>query len=489
MEHQQCEFGMIGLGVMGSNFLLNVADSGFTVVGYDKDPDKSQSLNDASEGRVDGVTTVEKFLERLASPRKIMLLVPAGPIVDAVIQELSEHLDPGDVIIDGGNSHFTDTNRRMEALEAKKIHFLGVGVSGGEEGARHGPSLMPGGNKEAYEIVRPMLEAAAAKVSGEPCVAYLGKKSAGHFVKMVHNGIEYGIMQLTAEVYDYLKRGMRLTNKDVQRLFAKWNEGELQSFLIEITAHIFTKEDAETGDGLLVDHILDKAKQKGTGKWTSQVAMDLGVPIPTIDVSVTMRFLSALKDQRVAAAEDLDLGDLEVDEQRLNNEEQLMHALYFAFVTAYAQGLALLQAASEEFDYGINLEDVARIWRGGCIIRASFLEDIMQAYREQPDLSNLILAPGIAKLMKERHTDARQVVRLGVEQGIPVPALASALTYFDAYRTERLPSNLTQAQRDYFGAHTYERIDQEGTFHTEWEDDPEVQDKRSEEPDVKKDAN
>ena len=275
----------------------------------------------------------------------------------------------------------------------------------------------------------------------------------------------------------------------MQRLFAKWNEGELQSFLIEITAHIFTKEDAETGDGLLVDHILDKAKQKGTGKWTSQVAMDLGVPIPTIDVSVTMRFLSALKDQRVAAAEDLDLEDLEVEEHRLNNEEQLMHALYFAFVTAYAQGLALLQAASEEFDYGINLEDVARIWRGGCIIRASFLEDIMQAYREQPDLSNLILAPGIAKLMKERHTDARQVVRLGVEQGIPVPALASALTYFDAYRTARLPSNLTQAQRDYFGAHTYERIDQEGTFHTEWEDDPEVQDKRSEEPEVKKGAN
>ena len=487
MEHQQCEFGMIGLGVMGSNFLLNVADNGFTAVGYDKDAEKAQALTDASEGRVEGLNSPEKFIERLATPRKIMMLVPAGPIVDAVIQELIPHLEPGDILIDGGNSHFTDTDRRMQELENEKIHYLGVGVSGGEEGARHGPSLMPGGSEEAYEVVRPILEAAAAKVNDEPCVAYLGAKSAGHFVKMVHNGIEYGIMQLTAEVYDFMKRGMNLTNEDVQRLFSEWNKGELQSFLVEVTADIFKEKDPDTEEGLLVDKILDKAKQKGTGKWTSQVAMDLGVPIPTIDVSVTMRFLSALKEQRVAAAQDLDLGDLDVDEDRLNTEKELHNAFYFAIVVTYAQGLALLEAASEEFNYGINIEDVARIWRGGCIIRASFLEDIMNAFRKEPDLPNLILDEQLAKLMKERHSDARKIVALGVEQGIPVPAFASSLTYFDSYRTERLPSNLTQAQRDYFGAHTYERIDKEGIFHTEWNKDPEVQDTRSKDAEVQKD--
>jgi len=467
MEHEQCEFGMVGLGVMGSNFLMNVADSGFTAVGYDKDAEKAKALNDASEGRIDGVTTIDEFLSRLATPRKIMMLVPAGPIVDAVIEELMPHLEPGDILIDGGNSYFKDTDRRTEKLEKENLRYIGIGVSGGEEGARHGPSLMPGGSEKAYEIVRPMMEAAAAKVNGEPCVTYLGSKSAGHFVKMVHNGIEYGIMQLTAEVYDFMKRGMKLGNNDIQRLFAKWNEGELQSFLIEITANIF-KQPNDKGNGLLVDKILDKAKQKGTGKWTSQVAMDLGIPIPTIDVSVTMRFLSALKEQRVEACKDLDLGDLDVAEDRLNTEVELEHALYFAIATTYAQGLALLEAASEEFDYGIKLEDVARIWRGGCIIRATFLDDIMKAYRQRPDLPNLILDESLAKLMKERHTAARKVVQLGVEQGIPVPAMASALTYFDAYRSERLPSNLTQAQRDYFGAHTYERTDEEGIFHTDW---------------------
>ena len=473
---------------MGSNFLLNVADSGFSAVGYDKDAKKAEALKEASEGRVLGVTTPEEFIKRLATPRKIMMLVPAGPIVDAVIEELIPHLEKGDMLIDGGNSHYTDTDRRMKKLEGENIHYLGVGVSGGEEGARRGPSLMPGGHQEAYELVRPMLEAAAAKFNGDPCVTYLGTKSAGHFVKMVHNGIEYAIMQLTAEIYDFMKRGMGLKNEDVQRLFSEWNEGELQSFLVEITADIFREKDAETGEGLLVDKILDKAKQKGTGKWTSQVAMDLGVPIPTIDVSVTMRFLSALKQQRVAAAKDLNLGNLDVQEDRLSTEKQLHNALYFAIAVAYAQGLAMLEAASEEFDYGINIEDVARIWRGGCIIRASFLEDIMQAYRKKPDLPNLILDESLAKIMKERHADTRKVVALGVEQGIPVPALASSLTYFDAYRTERLPSNLTQAQRDYFGAHTYERIDQEGIFHTEWNSDPAVRDARHDDPGVKGDG-
>ena len=485
MEHEQCEFGMIGLGVMGSNFLLNVADSGFKVIGYDRDAQKADALTKASEGRVLGVSTLEDFISRLATPRRIMMLVPAGAIVDAVIEELIPHLEPGDMLIDGGNSHFTDTDRRMQKLENEKIHYLGVGVSGGEEGARHGPSLMPGGHEEAYELVRPMLEAAAAKVNDEPCVAYLGAKSAGHFVKMVHNGIEYGIMQLTAEAYDYMKRGMHLDNQAIQRLFQEWNDGELQSFLVEITSHIFKEKDPKTGEGLLVDHILDKAKQKGTGKWTSQVAMDLGIPIPTIDVSVTMRFMSALKDQRVAACRDLDLGNLHVKEDRLNTEKELHNALYFAIVVTYAQGLALLEAASEEFNYGINIEDVARIWRGGCIIRASFLEDVMKAFRQAPDLPNLILDEQLATVMKERHADVRKVVSLGIEQGIPVPAFASSLTYFDSYRAERLPSNLTQAQRDYFGAHTYERIDEEGTFHTEWHEDAEVQDARHQDPGVK----
>ncbi len=462
---------------MGNNFLLNVADSGFSAVGYDKDPKKAKALEEASEGRVEAVTTVDDFLARLATPRKIMMLVPAGPIVDAVINDLIPHLEPGDILIDGGNSYFADTDRRTEQLEKENLRYIGIGVSGGEEGARHGPSLMPGGSQEAYEIVRPIMEAASAKVNGEPCVSYLGTKSAGHFVKMVHNGIEYGIMQLTAEVYDFMKRGMHLSNDDIQRLFAEWNEGELQSFLVEITADIFKQAD-DQGDGLLVDKILDKAKQKGTGKWTSQVAMDLGVPIPTIDVSVTMRFLSALKDQRVSACRDLDLGNLDVKEDRLNTEKELHDALYFAIATTYAQGLSLLEAASNEFGYGIDLENVARIWRGGCIIRASFLEDIMQAYRSRPDLPNLILDESLAKILKERHSGARKVVQLGVEQGIPVPAMASALTYFDAYRSERLPSNLTQAQRDYFGAHTYERIDQEGTFHTQWNEDPAVEDTR-----------
>ena len=464
---------MIGLGVMGSNFLLNVADHGFTAVGYDKDKEKAVALDEASEGRIEGVTTVEKFIEELATPRKIMLLVPAGKVVDIVIDELVPHLDPGDVIIDGGNSHFTDTAARIERLKEKKIHFLGIGVSGGEEGARFGPSLMPGGNEEAYRIVQPILEAAAAKVNDDPCVTYLGRGAVGHFVKMVHNGIEYGIMQLTAEVYDLMKRGLHLDNEEIQRVFQEWDEGELQSFLVEITADIFKQPDEE-GDGLLIDKILDKAKQKGTGKWTSQVAMDLGVPIPTIDVSVTMRFLSALKDQRVAAAEEMTAETNDIDEDKKFVEGELHNALYFAIIVTYAQGLALLETASEEFGYELNLEDVARIWRGGCIIRAKLLEDIMVAYRHQPDLANLMLDDHLSKLLMQRHLDAREIVKLGVENGIPVPALASSLTYFDAYRSARLPSNLTQAQRDFFGAHTYERIDKEGIFHTKWKEQPDT---------------
>jgi len=468
METQQYDFGMVGLGVMGRNFLLNVADSGFSVIGLDKDDSKATALEKEGNENVKGATEPKEFVKALKKPRTIMMLVPAGPIVDSVIEELVPLLDDGDVLIDGGNSHFTDTNRRMEQLQGKNINYLGIGVSGGEEGARHGPSLMPEGSKEAYEAVRPIFEAAAAKVNGEPCVTYLGTTSAGNFVKMVHNGIEYGLMQLIAEVYDMMKRGMGLPNEEIHRAFAEWNEGELQSFLIEITADIFKEPDTKVGKGFLVDSILDKAKQKGTGKWTSQVAMDLGIPIPVIDAAVTSRYLSALKDERKQAAEILVHENSKVKGDKKFLEGELRNALYFATIVTYAQGMALLKESSTEFNYGLNLADVAKIWRGGCIIRAKLLEDIMASYHHQPDLTNLMLDDHLSKILLQLHLDAIEIVKLGFEQGVPMPALNAALSYFDAYRSERLPSNLTQAQRDYFGAHTYERIDEPGAFHTEW---------------------
>lgn len=469
MEQTQYDFGMIGLGVMGRNFLLNIADHGFSVAGYDLDPEKAKALE--SEGgnlSVKGFNDLQGFINHLASPKKIMLLVPAGDPVDAVINLLLPHLKPGDLIIDGGNSFFVDTDRRTKELSEKNILFLGVGVSGGEKGARFGPSLMPGGNKEAYEIIRPILEAAAAKVQNEPCVTYLGTGSAGHYVKMVHNGIEYGLMQLIAEAYDMMKRGIGLSNQEIHRVFKSWNEGELQSFLIEITADIFKQPDIEGGEGFLVDKILDSAKQKGTGKWTSQSAMDLGVPIPTIDAAVSMRFISALKKERIKSAEVLvnENSTMEIDQKLVEGE--IRNALHFATIITYAQGLAMLKEASGEYGFGIDLAEVAKIWRGGCIIRARLLEDIMVAFRHQPDLSNLMMDDHLAKVLLQQHLDAVEVAKLSLQQGIPVPGLTSAIAYFDAYRSERLPSNLTQAQRDYFGAHTYERIDKEGTFHTEW---------------------
>ncbi len=470
MAQTQYEFGMIGLGVMGRNFLLNIADHGFPVAGYDTNPDKVTALEkEGGDHTVKGFNQLEEFIDSLAVPRKIMMLVPAGNIVDAVIDELLPHLSEGDLIIDGGNSFFLDTDRRTKKLTEQKINFLGIGVSGGEEGARRGPSLMPGGHQEAYEIIRPILEAAAAKVQDEPCVAYLGKGSAGHYVKMVHNGIEYGLMQLIAEAYDLMKRGMQLENQEIHKLFKEWNEGDLQSFLIEITADIFQQPDKEGGEGFLVDKILDKAKQKGTGKWTSQSAMDLGIPIPTIDVAVSMRFLSALKEERKEAAQILEnstAGTTTTDRKLLEGE--LHNALHFAIIATYAQGLALLKEASKEYKFGIDLAEVAKIWRGGCIIRAKLLEDIMVAFKHQPELANLMLDDHLAKVMLQQHLDAVEVAKFSMQQGIPAPGLTAAIAYFDAYRSKRLPSNLTQAQRDYFGAHTYERIDQEGVFHTEW---------------------
>ncbi len=465
------DFGLIGLGVMGRNFILNVADNGFTAFGQDLDEEKVEALKKegGNTSKVDATTDVKVFVNSLATPRKIMLLVPAGKIVDAVIEGLLPHLDKDDIIIDGGNSFFTDTDRREGYLKEKGIHFFGSGVSGGAKGARKGPSIMPGGSRDAYREVQPIFEAVAAKFKGEPCVAYLGPKSAGNYVKMVHNGIEYGLMQLTSEIYDLLKKAGRLTNDQLHETFAAWNRGRLQSFLVEITSEIFEQED-ELGTGRLVDKILDKAKQKGTGKWTSQNAMDLGIPVPSIDIAVSMREISALKKEREQADALFDHPEPEV----LNNEELIKkaeEALYFAFIITYAQGLHQLADASGEYGYDLNLATIAKIWRAGCIIRAGLLEDIAEAYEADNALSNLLLAPSFVEKIQNTVASVRALAAYGALNAVPLPGLTNSLTYFDAYTSGRLPLNLIQAQRDYFGSHTYERLDREGIFHTEWEAD------------------
>ncbi|HEY9195192.1 MAG TPA: NADP-dependent phosphogluconate dehydrogenase [Mucilaginibacter sp.] len=460
-------FGMIGLGVMGRSLLLNMADHGFAVAGHDKDTGKVDSLNqEAGDREAKGFSDVKEFIQSLTTPRAIMMLVPAGKIVDAVIEELTPLLEKGDILIDGGNSHFTDTNRRVEELEAKGLHFFGMGVSGGEEGARRGPSMMPGGDKDAYAVMKPIFEAIAAKVNGEPCVTYIGPGASGHFVKMVHNGIEYGIMQVIAETYEILKKGLKASNEEIGDLFAKWNEGRLQSFLLDITKDIF-KYKAPGTDHLLLDDIKDEAKAKGTGKWTSQVAMDLVTPIPTIDTSVSMRDLSKYKSLREQASAVYN------DPIVLNgNKDELLVALeqafYFTSILTYAQGMHLLTKASEEFNYDLHLGEIAKIWRGGCIIRSEFLNDIYNAYNKDKALPHLLLDSDIAALVKETLPGIRKVLSATVAAGVATPGYASALSYFDAFRSERMPSNLTQAQRDYFGAHTYELIGKEGVFHTQW---------------------
>ncbi|SHI83318.1 6-phosphogluconate dehydrogenase [Arenibacter nanhaiticus] len=464
------DFGLIGLGVMGRNFILNVADNQFTSMGYDLDQEKVNALIEEGKdtNKVNATSDIKEFVNSLSQPRKIMLLVPAGKIVDTVIESLLPHLDKNDLIIDGGNSFFTDTDRREAYLQEKGIHFFGSGVSGGAKGARRGPSIMPGGNKEAYKEVQPIFEAVAAKFKGEPCVAYLGPKSAGNYVKMVHNGIEYGLMQLTSEIYDLLKKAGKLTNDELHETFASWNKGRLQSFLVEITAEIFQKQDDKT-DGRLVDQILDKAKQKGTGKWTSQNAMDLGIPVPSIDVAVSMREISALKEERVAAEDLYGRPTPEaIDKKALIKMAE--EALYFAFINTYAQGLHQLAFASKEYGYELDLAVIAKIWRAGCIIRAELLEDISNAYAADKDLVNLLVAPNFVTEVKATLGGTRDVVAYAAKNGIPLPALSNSLTYFDAYTSGRLPLNLIQAQRDHFGSHTYERTDMEGIFHTEWED-------------------
>jgi len=464
------KIGVVGLGVMGSNLALNMERNGFPVVGYDLDANKMRAfLNGPAKGKkVTGVDSPTALMEALEKPRRILIMVPAGAPVDSAIDHLKPHLEPGDILMDGGNSAFLDTDRRNKALEAQGFLYIGTGVSGGEEGALWGPAIMPGGQPEAWEAVAPILRAIAAKAEdGEPCVEYMGPRGAGHYVKMVHNGIEYGDMQLIAECYDLLHRGLGIGAGELHDIFSEWNKGELKSYLVEITANILAKEDEQTGKPL-VDVILDEAQQKGTGKLASQNALDLGAPIPTINAAVESRILSALKPQRVAASKVLrgPVPSFKGDKQKLIKAVE--HALYACKVTSYAQGMALIQIASGEYKYDLRPKNIAKIWRAGCIIRATLLGQIMAAYDRNPSLTNLLLDEAFRDAVATRQDSWRLVVQTAVGMGIPVLAIGSSLAYFDAYRSERLPANLTQAQRDYFGAHTYRRTDKDGAFHTEW---------------------
>ena len=464
------KIGVVGLGVMGHNLALNMERNGFAVAGYDLDAAKTRAfLSGPAAGKaIIGVTSPAELMAALEKPRRILMMVPAGKPVDSAIGHLKPHLAPGDILIDGGNSFFQDTERRNKELEGEGFNFVGMGVSGGEEGALWGPSLMPGGQREAWEHLAPILHAIAAKAEdGQPCVEYVGPRGAGHYVKMVHNGIEYGDMQLIAETYDVLHRGLGLSAAQLQETFAEWNTGELKSYLIEITADIFAKTDEESGRPL-VDVILDEAQQKGTGKWASQNALDVGAPLQTINAAVESRITSALKRERVTASRLIRGPEIRYtgDRQRLISAAR--DALYASKITSYAQGLGLLRLASEEYKYDLRLGEIAKIWRAGCIIRASLLNDIMAAYQRNPDLVNLLLDDAFRAAVENRQAAWRFVVQTAVSMGIPVLALSASLAYFDAYRSERLPANLTQAQRDYFGAHTYRRVDREGVFHTEW---------------------
>ena len=471
-KNTQYEFGMIGLGTMGQNLLFNMADHGFAVAGYDTDSKKVLSLEQKATSKqvVKGFNELKNFVSNLKKPCAIMMLVPAGKIVDDVIAELIPLLDKEDMIIDGGNSHFTDTERRAITLKEKNIHFFGMGISGGEEGARKGPSLMPGGDEKAYQKVQPIFEAIAARINGDPCVTYIGPGASGHFVKMVHNGIEYALMQLIAETYGLLKKGMHLNNTDIDAIFIKWNAGRLQSFLLEITGEIFAFKE-KGSDHLLLDDIKDEAKSKGTGKWTSQISMDLELPIPVIDTAVAMRDLSKYKALREKMS--TMYADTQSDQPLSNTPEEyiskLEQAFYFSMIVTYAQGMHLLSKASQTYNYNLKLDEIAKIWRGGCIIRSLFLEDIYNAFHKNTTLEHLLADQTIQALLKESLPAMRKIVSDAALHGVSIPAYASSLNYFDTLRSEQMPSNLIQAQRDFFGAHTYERIGKEGVFHTEWE--------------------
>lgn len=466
MSKQQ--IGVIGMAVMGRNLALNIESRGFSVSIYNRSKDKTeQVMAEHSDKRLVPYYSIEDFVNSLEKPRRILIMVQAGKGTDAVIDELRPLLDKGDIIIDGGNAFFEDTIRRNKMLSDEGFNFIGAGVSGGEEGALKGPSIMPGGQKEAYELVAPILEKIAAKANGEPCVAYIGPDGAGHYVKMAHNGIEYGDMQLIAESYSVLKHVVGLTNDELADVFADWNKGELDSYLTEITADIFKYKD-ENGD-YLVDMILDAAGNKGTGKWTSQSALDLGEPLSLITESVFARYISAIKDQRVAASKVLkgpEKAAFTGDKQTLI--EKVRKALYMGKIISYAQGFAQLKAASEHYNWQLNYGKIAKIFRAGCIIRAQFLQKITDAYTENNNIDNLLLAPYFRKTVEDYQQSLRDVICLAVSQGIPVPTLSAAIAYYDSYRSAVLPANLIQAQRDYFGAHTYKRIDKEGVFHTDW---------------------
>lgn len=465
---QKYQFGMVGLGTMGRNLVYNMADHGFTVAGYDRDQKQVDHFNQEAEKKsVKGYSNLNEFINSLEIPRTILLLVPAGKIVDAVIDALKPNMGKDDVIIDCGNSHFTDTNNRIQLLQSQGIHFMGTGISGGETGAREGASIMPGGAQIAYQRVSKLFEAISAKVNGEPCTAYMGAGSAGHYVKMVHNGIEYAIMQLISETYHLLKKIGGLNNEELHEVFKNYNNAELQCYLLEITAAIFTQKDEETGN-FLVDMILDKARQKGTGAWTSQDAMALELPVPSIDAAVSQREMTSKKEERVAAFGVLKNTDEIIEVEKSGLIPLLHKTFHFCMINIYAQGMALLKQASTTYNYGIDLAKVASIWRGGCIIRSKMLEDITRVYLHNPGTQNLMTDEIFSTTLTENQNEVRAVVITAVNAGIPVPSMMACLSYFDSYRSNWLPANLIQAQRDFFGAHTYERIDKPGIFHTEW---------------------
>ena len=465
------DIGVVGLGVMGRNLALNLANHGFSVAGFDIDARKCESAAQHFAGKEMAVfETSQDFAAALGSPRKILMMVPAGKAVDAVIANLQPLLTPGDVLMDGGNSYFEDTHRRIDNLKASGILYIGAGVSGGEEGALHGPSIMPGGNPEAWPLVKPMLQAIAAKVDDNiPCCDWIGKNGAGHFVKMVHNGIEYADMQMICEAYFLMSQLLERTPAEMHAIFTEWNRGELNSYLIEITADIMANTDPDTGKPM-IDVILDTAGQKGTGKWTSQVSLDLGIPAPTIAEAVFARIVSAVKAERVAAARILSGPSVTFSGNKKEFIEMIRQALFLSKICSYAQGFQLISAASDAYGWDINPGTVSLLWRGGCIIRAQFLGKIKAAYDKKPELQNLLLDDYFKTAVEKGQQSWRRVIAVAVEHGIPVPAFGSALAYYDSYRRERLPANLLQAQRDYFGAHTYERIDKPRGefFHTEW---------------------